>query len=210
MRNKFVFLLFVILIAAAAARSVPAQDFYGTTDLKVFRDGRDHEMRDPTETALRDEDRANFAGLKYFDTDKKYRLMAKVIKQPSDQKINFETSSGRVKTYLRYGVAEFKLGGRKHRLAVYLGIPGPKPDQYDDLLFVPFKDGTSGKETYGAGRYLSIWLPKRGDKVLLDFNMAYNPSCAYGTSRFSCPVPPRENRLAVEIRAGEKSYLTSH
>lgn len=197
-------LLFVIALSAVSF----AQDFYGTEDLKVFRDGRDAEMRNKEETPLPYDDVAKFIGLNYFETDNSFRLKAKLVREFNDQKINFETSSGKVKTYLRYGRLEFKLGGKSYSLVAYKSQPLPQPDKYDDLLFIPFRDATSGKETYGAGRYLSIWIPKGTDRVLLDFNMAYNPSCAYGTDRFSCPIPPKENRLAVEVRAGEKNYKT--
>lgn len=74
-------------------------------------------------------------------------------------------------------------------------------------MFVPFKDLTNKTETYSGGRYLSIWKPK-GEKIILDFNMAYNPSCAYGSGRFSCPIPPKENFLSVEILAGEKKFIS--
>lgn len=211
MRNKFSFLLFFVIALFCTALSISAQDFYGTEDLKIFRAGRDAEMRNKEETPLREEDIAAFTGLKYFETDKKFRLKAKLVKEQNEQKINFETSSGRVKTYLRYGRIEFKLDNKRYTLIAFQAQPGPPPampDTYDDLLFIPFRDMTSGKDTYGSGRYLSIWIPRGTDKVLLDFNMAYNPSCAYGTSRFSCPIPPRENRLAVEIKAGEKNYKT--
>ena len=77
--------------------------------------------------------------------------------------------------------------------------------EYADLLFVPFKDATNGAETYGGGRYIDVKTPK-GNKVILDFNLAYNPSCAYGSDRYSCPIPPKKNFLKIPIKAGEKNF----
>lgn len=191
------------------ALSVGAQTFYGTTDLKTFRDGREHEMRDPKETPFPEGKLAEYSGLKYFATDKSYRVKAKFKKEPSEQKIRFETSSGKIKTFLKYGTVSFKLSGKKYQLSVYQVEPAAIKEEYKDLVFIPFKDLTSGKETYGAGRYIDIRIPEN-KKVILDFNLAYNPNCAYGSDRYNCPIPPKENRLAVEIKAGEKSYLAGH
>ncbi len=186
-----------------------AQTFYGTTDLQVFRDGRDKEMRDAKETPLPEIEQPKFAGLKYYATDNKYRVAAKLKKEPSEQKIRFQTSSGKVRTFLKYGTVSFKLSGRKYKLNVYQVEPAAMKEEYKDLVFIPFKDLTSGKETYGAGRYIDIKIPE-SDEVILDFNLAYNPNCAYGSDKYNCPIPPRENRLNVEIKAGEKSYLPGH
>ena len=88
--------------------------------------------------------------------------------------------------------------------AFYQGEALSKTDEYKDYLLIPFTDTTNGKETYGGGRYIDFAIPA-SEMVTLDFNLAYNPSCAY-SSRYSCPIPPRENRLKAEIRAGEKTY----
>lgn len=120
------------------------------------------------------------------------------------------TSSGITKKFRKFGVLKFTLNGREQLLSVYQIDPeiGSKFPEYADLLFVPFKDLTSGKETYGVGRYIDIKTPK-GNKVTLDFNLAYNPNCAYGNDKYSCPIPPKENFLRVEIKAGEKNYRNS-
>lgn len=202
-------ILFLFFAIALCGSSVGAQTFYGTTDLKIFREGRDHEMRDPKETPLPETESAKFAGLKYFETDDKYRVKAKLVKEPSEQKIQFQTSSGKIRTFLKYGTVSFKLRGKKYRLNVYQAEPAAAKEEYKDLVFIPFKDQTSGKETYGAGRYIDLKIPA-GKQVILDFNLAYNPNCAYGSDKYNCLIPPRENRLDVEIKAGEKSYLPGH
>jgi uncharacterized protein (DUF1684 family) len=214
MRNRdFVFFLFfVIVLCCLCGSSVSiagAQTFYGSTDLKTFRDGRDHEMRDPNKTPLPKAEIEKFSGLKYYDANRKFRVRARLRKEPSEQKVQFQTSSGKIRTFLKYGVVSFKLSGKKFELNVYQTEPGAQIEEYKNLLFVPFRDLTSGKESYGTGRYIDIRIPEK-DKVILDFNLAYNPNCAYGSGQYNCPVPPKENRLDIEITAGEKSYLTGH
>jgi uncharacterized protein (DUF1684 family) len=106
------------------------------------------------------------------------------------------TSAGEEQVYQRYGVARFSVDGQPAQVVLYAS------DDSDEL-FIPFRDATSGKETYGAGRYLEIHA--HGDDVVIDFNYAYNPNCAYDPS-WSCPLPPPENWLKAPIRAGEKSF----
>jgi uncharacterized protein (DUF1684 family) len=207
--KRFAIFLFFVIAWCSSASAVEAQTFYGTTDLKVFRDGRDQEMRDPKETPLPETEAAKFAGLKYFATDKRFRVKAKLKKEPSEQKVQFQTSSGKIRTFLKYGVVSFKLLGKRYALNVYQVEPAAIKEEYKDLAFVPFKDLTSGKESYGAGRYIDIKI-SQGGKVILDFNLAYNPNCAYGSDKYNCPIPPAENRLNVEIKAGEKKYLPGH
>lgn len=110
------------------------------------------------------------------------------------------TSKGTRQAYLRYGTFSFELKGKKLRLFVYKSAEDP----YTRSLFVPFSDATSGHETYGAGRYLDL-EEHGGDVYELDFNGSYNPFCAYNDG-YICPVPPSENKLPVEILAGEKNY----
>jgi uncharacterized protein (DUF1684 family) len=107
-----------------------------------------------------------------------------------------ETTKGREQVYNRYGVVHFQVDGQAAQVTLYAS-------EGSHELFVPFRDATSGKETYGAGRYLD--LHKRGDEIVIDFNYAYNPYCAYNPD-WSCPLPPAENWLKVPIRAGEKSF----
>jgi len=91
------------------------------------------------------------------------------------------------------------------KLAVFQNKKMLDLSQDTNLLFVPFRDGTSGKETYGGGRYFDCEIPPIGNSILLDFNKAYNPYCAYNP-RFSCVIPPEENRLKIKIEAGEKLF----
>lgn len=197
-------MLFVVLAFAVFAE---AQTFYGSTDTKIFRNGRDKEFRNKDESPLKEEDFPKFEGLKYFDENKKYIVKAD-FKRTSDEKyFQMPTSSGKSKKFVKYGELTFKLGGKKYSLNVYQadGEVLKKYPEYADLLFVPFKDLTNGTETYGGGRYIDIKTPK-GKKALINFNNAYNPNCAYGSDKYNCPIPPKENFLQTEIKAGEKKY----
>ncbi|MEK7854989.1 MAG: DUF1684 domain-containing protein [Acidobacteriota bacterium] len=196
-----------LLISLLLAAGSTAQTFYGTTDWKVFRQGRDREFRDTEKTPLSEADLASFTGLSYFAVDSSYRVQARFERTADEKFFLMPTSSTVLKKFVKYGALTFRLSGTEHKLSVYQGDPEirAKFPEYANLLFIPFRDLTSGHTTYGVGRYIDIRMPK-GNIVILDFNLAYNPNCAYGTDKYSCPIPPKENHLKAEIRAGEKKF----
>lgn len=197
----------VTILAAVLASAAAGQTFYGSTDVKAFRDSRDHEFRDKGESPLLDEDFSGFKGLNYYPVDDSFRVNARFTRTPSEKYFQMPTSSGITKKFVKYGVVNFRLGGVDRTLSVYQIDKEvlAKFPEYADLLFVPFRDLTNKTETYGGGRYIDIRQPK-GNTVVLDFNVAYNPNCAYGSDRYNCPIPPRENTLDVAITAGEKRF----
>jgi uncharacterized protein len=148
-------------------------------------------MKDPDSQFLRD-----FHGLEYFPAREAYRVAARFVAEP--RKIPIANIVGQTELDDSPGYVVFQLQGRQFKLYPVLEEPGAK-----ELFFI-FRDETAGKETYGAGRFLYTDLPKDGT-VVLDFNKAYNPPCAF-TPYATCPLPPRENRIAVRIEAGEKTY----
>lgn len=148
-------------------------------------------MKDPDSLPRRE-----FHGLAYFPAREEYRVTAQFIAQP--RKIPIANIVGQTEAEDSPGYVVFRLHGRQFRLTPVYEDPGSK-----DLFFM-FRDQTAGKETYGAGRFLDTDPPRNG-KVILDFNKAYNPPCAF-TPFATCPLPPKENRLAVRIEAGEKNY----
>jgi uncharacterized protein (DUF1684 family) len=115
-----------------------------------------------------------------------------------------KTTGVREPEYRKYGEVHFVLQGQQLRLNVYQSLDLVHTPGYEDYLFIPFTDLTNGHETYGGGRYLDFRIPKAAS-VWLDFNRAYNPYCAYTSGKYSCPVPPPENRLPVAVRAGVRS-----
>lgn len=135
-------------------------------------------------------------GLQFYPVDATYRVTADVVPDTSGATLILPTSAGTEVTYGVYGTARFTLNGRPQTLILYQ----PQGSAGDQRLFLPFRDGTSGKSTYGGGRYLDLPLPEAG-RLELDFNLAYHPYCAY-TAGYACPVPPEENRLSVAVAAG--------
>ncbi len=143
-----------------------------------------------------------FAGLNYFPINEKFNIKADLEPIEKKKVIILGTSDGLEQRYLEYAFAVFTIDGIEHKLLILEVMDmGPQRGQ----LFLAFADETSGIETYGAGRYLDVKKVPAATSLQLDFNLAYNPYCAY-TDSFSCPFPPKENVLKVAILAGEKKY----
>jgi hypothetical protein len=142
----------------------------------------------------------SFEGPKYFPPDERWRVQARLDREApgTGQHVELQTSVGDLRHMSVYGTFVFSVDGEEQRLTAYQ--PVPVHPQHDEL-FVPFRDATSGKETYGAGRYLDIPL-EEGEEYVLDFNRAYNPLCAY-SPRYNCPYPPPQNHLKIRVEAGE-------
>jgi len=130
-------------------------------------------------------------------------VWARFEKLEEDSVFEMEVSGKVADPYKRYGRLYFTLQGRPLELMVDQNLRLAGNPEYADYLFLPFKEATNGKQTYGGGRYLDLRIPE-SDSVLIDFNRAYNPYCAY-SYKWSCPIPPRENWLDIPILAGEKA-----
>lgn len=145
--------------------------------------------------------RSRLEGIPYFDPDEQYFLEVELEEDPKPPVVEIQDTGGHMRKFLRWGHFDFEIGDAECVLYAY------KSDPHEDSLFVPFRDKTSGKETYGAGRYMDLYEDR--DRTnwgwVLDLNMAYNPYCAYSPN-YVCPFVPTENWLEVEIRAGEKDY----
>jgi uncharacterized protein (DUF1684 family) len=141
-----------------------------------------------------------FDGPRFFEPDEAWVRDARLDRSApgAGQPVELATSTGQIRNMTVAGLLVFEAGGTEHRLT---GFVTHGADGYE-VLFVPFRDATSGYETYGAGRYLEVAYEPDQETVELDFNYAYNPSCVYSTA-YDCPYPPPANRLAVPVRAGE-------
>ncbi|MCS7037986.1 MAG: DUF1684 domain-containing protein [Anaerolineae bacterium] len=175
-------------------------------DLLAFRAELDEFMRWHPASPLSHEQLRHFRGLAYYDPNPDLAFVLPVERFPADEPlVLMETSTGETRPFRRWGRVRFAIAGREVALTVY-----SDPDGY--ALFLPFRDATNGSETYGAGRYLDSERPGLevlpDGRLVLDFNYAYNPYCAY-SDEYSCPLPPRENWLDVPIRAGEKAFAES-
>jgi len=146
-------------------------------------------------------EREEFKGLDYYPLDPDYRFELELHEHSDKKRRKMAYTRGEEQEFLRCGEFKFKIDGQQQVLQAY------KSDPEEERLFVPFKDATNGKETYGAGRYLDLDERHRTaeGKWILDFNRAYNPWCAY-SEKYTCPFVPPENWLRVPIRAGEKNY----
>jgi len=193
-------LLILTIFAACSAR--PNEDSEFKRSVLRARRERDQVFKSG-DSPIPEEDKARFQGLAYFDVNPGLRFKVKLNRYPNPQNIRLGTNTGEIRSGLRYGYFEFQVSGKTCRLQVY------RLDDAQDAgapnLFIPFRDVTSGKESYGSGRYLDLHENTSG-MYELDFNQAYNPSCAYGRGGYSCPIPPAENTLPVLIAAGEKAY----
>jgi uncharacterized protein (DUF1684 family) len=169
------------------------------TDLQQFRAKKDEFFAHDHRAPLTHEQRHAFKGLSYFVENPALVVRAKVDRSVQPGEVRMATTNGKEQVFRRFGVVHFQVDGVAAQVTLY-GSAGSHE------LFLPFRDTTSGKETYGAGRYLD--LHAHGDEVVVDFNYAYNPNCAYNPD-WNCPLPPAENWLKVPIRAGEKAFPDS-
>jgi hypothetical protein len=177
------------------ASGTPDELVLGDLTMFVIKRGERYAIR------LRDKKsrmRREFTGLTWFPVKEDYRVTATFVPYDSPRTIPIPNILGETEHLPCPGYASFTLQGKSLRLEPVIEAPG------DDRLFFIFRDETSGKETYPAGRFLYSGMPKDG-KVVLDFNKAYNPPCAF-TPYATCPLPPKQNWLPVRIEAGEKSY----
>lgn len=145
--------------------------------------------------------------LDFFDADKQYQIKATVKLLNDTKGFTMLTHSGKKKQYYKYAQLDFTVNNNNQRLYLYQSKRLIQKKEYRDYLFLPFTDGTNYESTFGGGRYIDFKLEDiKNNEIILDFNKCYNPYCAYAGG-FNCPIPPKENRLDISIKAGEKLYL---
>ena len=171
------------------------------SELSEFRAAKDESFRHDHQSPLQPQQRAHFDGLAYYDENRELALELTAEPFAEQAAVEMQTSTGEVASYVRWARIHFEVDGEAAALTVYR-------DAQSGDLFLPFQDANAGGETYGAGRYLEVEELEHG-RLRVDFNYAYNPYCAYNEA-WSCPIPPAENRLAVPIRAGERTFEADH
>ena len=172
-------------------------------EIETFQKELNKEYKTEEETPLRDENFKKFKAHPFFPIDLTYRVKAKLVKTENAEPFEIPTSSGRTKKYREFGKVYFTLNGVEQVLTVYQSLALLDDPEYQDYLFLPFKDETNGKDTYGGGRYLDLRIPQN-DELIIDFNKAYHPLCAYNATDYSCPIVPQNNWLQLPIEAGVK------
>ncbi len=201
-KNKILVIALLAVVATVLYYSL--QESTPTAYIEVIekeRKEKNHFMRNNGASPFADSS-ASFTELKFFSIDAKYRVNASLTPVENKKMVVLPTSDGKEQRYMEYAYASFSLDGKDCKLLI-LEVIDMGPNR--GVLFLAFGDGTSAVESYGAGRYLDIKKVPGSTSITLDFNLAYNPYCAYNDS-YSCPLPPKENLLPVAIKAGEKIY----
>src|SRR6187397_1175578 len=149
--------------------------------------------------------------LSFFPVNENYRMMCMFERTMNSPWFRMESSGPIKKNYRVYGIIHFTINDTAVTLNIYQSQDLMTTKEYKDHLFIPFTDATSGEETYESGRYIDLEIKDiTNESLLIDFNKAYNPYCAYVSGKYNCPIPPAENRLIVAIPAGEKAFGKAH
>jgi uncharacterized protein len=179
----------------------------GTEDFEVYvekvekeRDRQFKFIKFNIDSPLSEAQKNNFKELDFFPIDPKYKLRAKMIALEEKKMIELPMTDGSVEKYLKHSYAEFELNGKPQKLLLLQSVKELDKRNF----FLAFADETSGEQTYGGGRYINLRQDGK-NSITIDFNMAYNPYCAYNPD-FACPLPPKENILQIPIPVGEKDY----
>lgn len=202
MRTILPLLIFIFLTVVGCS-----QKNDGQTQYNEFWAKTENDFRNPKVSPLSATEIAEFDSVPRFQFDEKYRVVAKWELTPNERPFKIEETGERRSTYLKVAELHFEINDKPFKLAAYQNLELIKNKEFKNYIFVPFTDLTNGFETYGGGRYLDLEKPK-GEELILDFNQTYNPYCAYNDS-YSCPIPPRENHLEIEINAGAK-YVSKY
>lgn len=166
---------------------------------KAFQEQMNESFRNPDTSPLKSDDLERFVELPFFEVKSEWIVKGKLKRTPNEKPFEMPTTTSRKPLYVKFGEISIKLEGRKFSLDVFQAVGNNNP-MMKNYLFLPFTDRTSGVTTYGGGRYLEVAIPK-GKKVIVNFNNAYHPYCAYN-EKYSCPIVPEQNDLDIEVNAG--------
>ena len=172
-------------------------------EIAAQRAEKDRSYKTDEDSPIPPEQRETFSGLSYYPYDPQWRMMVHLDRYLDPIPFVITTTGGVERPAVKVGRIRFERDGQTHTLNVYTLRDLP-PEAWNSL-FLPFMDATTGKETYPAGRYVEL-AKVSDDWYVLDFNLSYNPLCAYGRTIYRCPATPAENRLPIAVRAGEKGY----
>ncbi|OBX22061.1 MULTISPECIES: DUF1684 domain-containing protein [Bizionia] len=197
MKIVFSFLVLFTVISCAQKK----EPLLGETD---WQRQQNADFKDASKSPLKAKDRKNFKTLDFFPVDSSAIVKATLKRTPDSDWFLMQTTTDRVSNERVYGVVTFELQGKTFELSVYQGQDLMTQEGFENYLFLPFIDHTNGETTYGGGRYIDLRIPEN-DMMIIDFNKAYNPYCAYD-EKYSCPIVPRNNYLDIEVKAGVKDF----
>ncbi|MCF6365235.1 MAG: DUF1684 domain-containing protein [Bacteroidales bacterium] len=194
----------IILLSLAFSFQISFSQNNFKKEIKYFQNTINKQYADTAESPLLKEDLAKFKSLDFYPAKKKYKVEAKFTRTKDAIPFKMKTTTDRAPEYVKYGNVEFEIDGKKIKVGIYQSLRLKEKEEYKDYLFLPFRDLTSGKTSYGGGRYVDLKIPE-GNTIIIDFNKAYNPYCAYN-HKYSCVVPPLGNFIAAEIKAGVMKF----
>ncbi|TMM53160.1 DUF1684 domain-containing protein [Maribacter algarum] len=208
----FLFLGFFLLMACkqkkkyhdVAEKEMALIQTDATADILNFQRELNESFKNPETSPLPDRLRKNFESLDFFLPDTSYVIEARLLRTPDAIPFMMPTTTGEKSEEVVYGIAHFTLNGDARQLEIYQNKELMLDAEYVDYLFLPFTDMTNEEETYGGGRYIDLRIPE-GDTIIIDFNRAYNPYCAYN-KKYSCPIVPSVNHLETKVMAGVKDF----
>lgn len=195
------FLLAFVLLACNSSGKKPLM---GKTP---FQQKMNAEFRDASKSPLSEKQRKKFNGLDFYPIDSSLIVTAKLTKTPNALAFHFPTTGKRAPLYRSYGIVSFKIDTVNYKLTVYKNEEPNLEAGYENYLFLPFKDKTSGTTSYKAGRYIQLFTTdeQKNGTIVINFNEAYNPYCAYN-AKYQCPLTPDDNFINTEIRAGVMDF----
>ncbi len=198
--------ILIILIFSFAPMRVLSQtsDSIYLKEIVGFQKELNLRFKNKKTSPFLNKERKMFNSLNFFPIDSSYKVEAKLIRTPEEKSFKMKTSSDYQPIYRKYGVLKFTINGDSLSLNVYQSYNDYSSKECRKNLFLLFTDKTNGVDTYYGGRYIDLIVPD-GDVLILDFNKSYNPLCHYN-SAYSCPIPPKENYLDIEVKAGIKKY----
>tara|TARA_B100000497_G_scaffold27840_1_gene32685 strand:+ start:774 stop:1388 length:615 start_codon:yes stop_codon:yes gene_type:complete len=164
-------------------------------------------FKDASKSPLKNKDLKSFKGLDFFPVDSSYIIIASIEKTPDTPFLGMATNTEEKSYYRKFGILTFTLKEKEMQLTLYESLEESENPVFEDYLFLPFTDETSGSDSYGGGRYMDVFKSKinTNGTLELNFNNTYNPYCAYNDD-YSCPLTPRDNHLSMEILAGVKDF----
>ncbi len=202
MQKLSLLLILLISMVGCSQKKETFNDY--TASIKDFQYELNIKYADKEDSPLTEEGLKEFKELDFFPIDSTYKVIATFKLEENPTFFEMPTTTDRKPVYKTYGTATFTLDGKELKLHIYQNQDLIKKPEYKNHLFIPYTDLTNSNGSYGGGRYIDLEIPK-DDTIVIDFNRSYNPYCAYN-HKYSCPIPPRENDLAVSIKAGVKDY----
>ncbi|WP_034057170.1 DUF1684 domain-containing protein [Lacinutrix jangbogonensis] len=194
-------IILLVLFISALSCAQKKESLLGDTE---WQREQNADFKDASKSPLKEKDRKVFKALDFYKFDSTYVVNATLKRIPDSKWFQMKTTTNRVSKERVYGVLTFEIKDLAFSLKIYQGQDLMEKDGFEDYLFLPFSDNTNGEESYGGGRYIDLRIPE-DTTIIIDFNKAYNPYCAYN-EKYSCPIVPLENSLDVSVEAGVKVF----